>query len=185
MKKKAPHFNIIARLLHWLMACLIFFMLFIGVSMVTTISNRPWLLDLHKPIGLVILLLLIIRVSNRIFNPHPPLPVFMPLWQRILANLTHWLIYILIFFLPLTGWGMLSAGNYPVKLFMGIILPPILPQDPEWYAILRCLHSILAWSLFLVVTGHLTMALLHAFIHKDGLLTSLITGPRSENRNKN
>lgn len=183
MKKQVTHFNVLARVLHWLMAFLILSMLFIGAFMVTSLANRSWLIDLHRPLGIAIFLLLIIRVVNRWLNPQPPLPSVMPVWQRTIANATHWLMYGLIFCLPLIGWGMLSAGDFPVKLFGGLNLPPIAPVNPTWYAWLRLLHSLLAWALFAIVLGHLSMAFLHALMYKDGLLTSMIKR-RPDQKNK-
>ncbi|MBT2246047.1 cytochrome b/b6 domain-containing protein [Sphingobium sp. BHU LFT2] len=52
-------------------------------------------------------------------------------------------------------------------------LPPILPTDPTYYAILRDAHGILAWTLFVVVTSHLSAALLHAWVLRDGVFSSM------------
>ena len=70
------HFNRTARSLHWLMAVLIIAMLFIGVGMVSSVSTRPWLIDLHRPMGIAILLLAVLRLratgcaTNRRHCPH-------------------------------------------------------------------------------------------------------------------
>lgn len=60
------HFNLTARILHWLMAAAILAMLFIGVGMTTSMTWRPWLIDIHRPLGIAILLLVIIRLINRL-----------------------------------------------------------------------------------------------------------------------
>ncbi len=111
------HFNLTARILHWLMAAAILAMLFIGVGMTTSMTWRPWLIDIHRPLGIAILLLVIIRLINRLCYPIPPLPPSVPRWQAFLAHASHWLLYILMFSLPLLGWATLSAGNWPVTLF--------------------------------------------------------------------
>ena len=64
-----------ARLLHWLMAAMILAMLFIGVGMVASVSERhDWLVRLHKPLGIAILLLAVLRLAVRLRHPPPPLP---------------------------------------------------------------------------------------------------------------
>ena len=73
-------FTVFSRLLHWLMAVLVLIMLFIGVGMVSSVSERHALLvSIHKPIGIAILILVAIRLVNRLLNPPPPLPAHMPL----------------------------------------------------------------------------------------------------------
>ncbi|MDS7958854.1 MULTISPECIES: cytochrome b [Acinetobacter] len=176
-KNNAPrHFNLTARILHWLMAVAILAMLFIGVGMTTSITWRPWLIDIHRPLGIAILLLVIIRLINRLYFPIPPLPPTVPRWQAFMAHASHWLLYLLMFSLPLLGWATLSAGNWPVTLFPGWDLPPIAPTNSTLYAWFRTLHGILAWLLFAVVIGHLSAALLHAWIYRDGVFSSMALG---------
>src|SRR5690606_19036630 len=73
-------FNPTARVLHWLMAPLVIAMLFIGVGMVASISARPWLIDLHRPLGIAILLLAVLRLCNRLRHRPPALPSTLPRW---------------------------------------------------------------------------------------------------------
>lgn len=170
------HFNLLARTLHWLMAVAILAMLFIGVGMMTSLTWRPWLLDLHRPLGIAILLLVIVRLLNRLLRPIPTLPDSVPRWQATAAHASHWLLYILMFSLPLLGWATLSAGNWPVTLASGWALPPIAPESPVLYAVFRSAHGVLAWLLFAVILGHLSAALMHAWIHRDGVFPSMARG---------
>lgn len=172
------HFNLIARILHWTMALLILTMLFVGVGMVSSVSQRPWLVDLHRPVGIAILLLVIVRLANRLLRPTPPLPVDLPRWQATAAHASHWLLYALMFAMPLIGWSMLSAGGYPVVMFGGFQLPPIAPHDPTVYAILRGAHTWLAALLFATVMMHLGAALFHAWVRRDGVFEAMARGER-------
>ena len=69
MSEQRTHFTRTARWLHWSMAVMILAMLFIGVAMVTSLELRPWLIDMHRPLGLLILLLALVRVRHRRRNP--------------------------------------------------------------------------------------------------------------------
>jgi len=82
--------------------------------------------------------------------------------------------------LPLVGWAILSAARYPVILAGPVVLPPILPQDTMLYAVLRRLHTVLAYGLFGVVLAHLGAALLHALIRRDEVVASM--APRLSRR---
>jgi cytochrome b561 len=167
------HFNITARILHWLMASMILTMIFVGLGMMTSLTWRPWLLDLHIPLGIAILLLVIIRFINRLSFPVPEMPSGMSSFQSKAAGILHWLLYGMMLALPLTGWAQLSAGGFLVKIVPGVNLPPILPQSPILFAWLHDAHKVMAWMLFLMVVGHLSAALLHAWVYRDGLFSSI------------
>jgi len=168
-----PRFTVLSRVLHWLMATLILAMLFIGVAMVSSLSDYHRLVSIHKPIGILILVLVALRLINRLFNPAPPLPAAMPAVLRLAAHASHWLLYALMFALPLIGWGMLSAGGYPIEMAGSFHLPPILPHSSTLYAVLRPAHTVLAYLLFATFLVHLGAALAHAFIFRDGVFESM------------
>jgi hypothetical protein len=110
-------FALPARILHWLMAVLILAMLLIGAGMVSTTSSRyPELLAWHRPIGIAILLLALVRLTVRLTRRPPPLPADLPAIQVAAAKGSHYLLYALMIGMPLIGWAMQSAGGYPVTL---------------------------------------------------------------------
>jgi Prokaryotic cytochrome b561 len=113
-----------------IMAVCILAMLFIGVGMVSTIMPKYLtLVSIHKPLGMAILVLALIRLAVRLRYGAPPLPANLPEPIKLAAHLSHYALYILMIGMPLLGWGMLSAAAYPVVLFGGVHLPAILPQS--------------------------------------------------------
>ena len=170
------HFNLTARVLHWSMALAILAMLFVGIGMVASLSPRPTLVSLHRPLGIAILLLAIVRLVNRLRHRPPPLPADLPRVQVLAAKASHWLLYALMFAMPLIGWSMLSAGGYPVTMFKGFNLPPIMPHDATVYAALRGAHTWLALLLFATVLLHLAAALFHAWVRRDEVFPSMARG---------
>lgn len=177
MMKNASGFKPIARLLHWLMAAMIIAMLFIGVGMVSSVSLRhEMLIAIHKPLGIAILVLVIVRLVVRFTNRPPALPQDLPVWQKAAAHLSHWVLYGLMLAMPLIGWAMLSAGGYPVMLGGGVQLPALMGADPVAFAWLRNAHEVLAFVLFAAVVGDLAAALFHGLIRRDGVLGSMVRG---------
>lgn len=169
-------FSPLQRGLHWTMAVMVIAMLFIGVAMVTTI--RPVYLTLvaiHKPLGMAILALVLIRIVVRLRQGSPALPQDLPRVQHLAAHASHLLLYALLFAQPLLGWAMLSAGGYPVVVYGPIRLPPIAPHDDRLHAILRAGHTWCAYLLFATILLHLAAALFHALIRRDGVLSSMTT----------
>ncbi len=172
----STHFNALARTLHWLMAAMILATLFIGAAMVGSLEQRAGLLDIHRPLGVAILLLALVRLANRLRHAPPPLPADLPRWQANAAHASHWLLYALMLAQPLVGWAMVSAGGYPVTVFRGWDLPAILPHDATSYGWLREAHGVLAWLLFATVLLHLAAALFHAWVRRDGVFSSMARG---------
>ena len=144
--------------------------------MTLPLAHHSALVALHKPLGLTLLVLVLIRLAVRLARPVPPLPGDMPGWQQRIAMLSHLLLYGLMIALPLVGWAMQSAGDYPVVLRESLLLPPIVPQDARLYASLRVAHTVLAYLLFISILAHLAAALYHALIRRDGVLSSMTTG---------
>jgi cytochrome b561 len=177
MKQPGQHFSAFQRLLHWSMAVLIVTMLFVGVGMVSTVSRlHDSLLAFHRPLGIALLALVIVRLAVRLVRGAPPLPADLPLWQRVGAHGSHVALYAFMIAMPLIGWSMLSAGGYPIVLFGGVHLPPIVPHNVTLYAWLRAAHTWLAMALYATVLLHLGAALFHALIRRDGVLASMARG---------
>ncbi|MFJ3522154.1 cytochrome b [Pseudomonas sp. NPDC090203] len=181
MSTPTSHFAPLARLLHWLMAVMVIAMLFIGAGMVASVSERhEWLLSLHKPLGIAILLLVIVRLIVRFCTVTPALPADLPAWQALAAKLSHYLLYALMLAMPLIGWAMISAAGDPVMLSSSIRLPSIVAAHAETFAFLRGAHRYLAYLLFLTILAHLGAALFHGWIRRDEVLDSMLKGrPRT------
>jgi cytochrome b561 len=173
MKPTLERFTPLQRALHWIMAICILSMLFIGVGMVSTI--RPdylTLVSIHKPLGVVILVLALIRLAVRLSVGAPPLPANMPIPMKLAAHLSHLAFYALMIGLPLLGWGMLSAARYPVVV-AGMQLPWILPHSNELHTLLWNAHRFLALCFFALILVHLAAALFHALVRRDGVFRAM------------
>jgi cytochrome b561 len=168
--KPRTQFALQSRILHWLMAAMLLAMLFIGVSMVASLGDYHTLVAIHRPLGIMILILAAIRFVNRMCTTLPPFPPTMSRQERFMASSSEKLLYALMFALPLVGWGMLSVAHYPIVMFGSFHLPPILPANPMLYAVLRKTHTILAYLLFLTFLAHLAAVLFHTLIVRDRLL---------------
>jgi cytochrome b561 len=174
MSSTGMRFNVLQRLLHWLMAACILAMFFIGVGMVSTIMPKyVALLLTHRTLGITILVLALIRLGVRARYGAPPLPLDLPEPMKLAAQLSHYALYALMIGMPLIGWAMLSAGAYPVVLYGNIRLPAILPQSDALHTLLWNAHFYLAFAFFALVLLHLAAALFHALVRRDGVFESM------------
>jgi cytochrome b561 len=170
-------FAVLSRILHWLMAALLLAMLFIGAAMVASLGNYGRLVALHRPLGILILILAALRLITRMLTTLPPFPPTMSRIERLMASSSEKLLYALMFTLPMVGWAMLSAGHFPIVMFGAVHLPPILPASPALYAVLRPLHTILAYLLFATFLAHLGAVLFHTLVVRDRLLDRMALWP--------
>ena len=174
MSTQTRQFAFFSRVLHWTMAAMVLTMLCIGVSMVASLGNYHLLLSIHRPLGIAILILVIVRFVNRLLNPPPPFPATMSRLEQLAATASEFTMYGLMLVLPLIGWGMLSAARYPIVLLGSMRLPFILPHNLLLYAALRQAHSILAYLFFLLFIAHFGAILYHTLIVRDGMLKRMI-----------
>ncbi|MGD0104152.1 MAG: cytochrome b [Rhodopila sp.] len=174
MNRIRRHFTVLQRILHWLMAVCILAMLFIGVGMVSTVMPKYLtLVSIHKPLGIAILVLALIRLAVRLAYGAPSLPVDLPGPMKLAAHLSHYAFYVLMIGMPLIGWAMLSAAAYPVVLFGGVHLPAILPQSDSLHTMLWGAHLFLAFVFFALILLHVAAALFHALVRRDGVFEAM------------
>jgi cytochrome b561 len=152
------------------MAAMILTMLGIGVAMVASLADYHVLVSIHRPLGIAILILAVVRFINRLLTRLPPFPATMSRAERRVATASEYLMYGLMFVLPLVGWGMLSAARYPIVLYGPIHLPFILPHNLMLHAVLRRAHTILAYLFFLTFLAHFAAILFHTLVLRDGIL---------------
>ncbi|KIQ35428.1 cytochrome B561 [Variovorax paradoxus] len=176
MSRSSMKFSLLQRVLHWAMAVGILAMLFIGVGMMSTIDGAYlFLVSIHKPLGVVILALALLRLAVRWRRGAPPLPADMSEPMKLAARLSHAAFYVLMIAMPLLGWSMLSAADYPVFI-AGIRLPPIAPPSAELHSMLWAAHRALAFILFALFLLHFAAALLHAWVRRDGVFETMKFG---------
>src|ERR1700689_4077619 len=173
MTTNPQQFPVSMRFFHWLMAALVLTMLGIGVAMVASLADYYRLVSIHRPIGILILILVVIRFVNRRLSTLPPFPATMSSQERFIAHESEILLYTLLFVQPLVGWGMLSAARYPIVVYGGLHLFPILPHSVMLYAALRKAHTVLAYLIFLAFIAHFGAVLFHSLVLRDRLFSRM------------
>lgn len=158
--------------LHWLVAVLVFAGWLLGwwAHDLPASPDKLRYFSWHKWIGVTVFLLALGRAGWRATHPPPPLPASVAPWQVTAANISHFLLYALLFVLPLTGWLMSSAGKRPLAWF-GIPFPklpvergsPVAEFSHEG-------HEILGFVMLALVVLHVAAALRHHYWLRDGVL---------------
>ena len=166
----------VSQLLHWLVVALVITQ-FVLASLAEDLAPgmaKLGLLARHKSVGITILGLALLRLAWRLGQPVPALPSGMPRWQRGLATGTHHLLYALLLAMPLSGWLMSSARNYPVSWFGLVQLPDLITPGERAFEALRATHGTLAALLAATALLHLAGALKHHFVDRDDVLRRML-----------
>lgn len=169
-------YNLVARILHWAIAILIFWAIALGL-VAEGMPNSPDKIELfvlHKSAGFTVLVLAVVRLFWRL--AHPPAPLGLPPLKEKLASAGHWGLYLLMLAVPLSGWLLNSAAGYPFAWFNLISVPHIPGLDNGSRDLFSSLHEYLFYIIALMVAGHIAMLVLHKLLDGISLLPRMLPG---------
>jgi cytochrome b561 len=158
-------YSTVAIWLHWLIAGLLVVNLLLGFyhedfSRPVRSSMMWW----HKSIGLTVLALTIARLGWRLGHRPPPFDPVMKWWEIRLATLIHWLFYLMLVLIPLSGWLVASTGRSPVTSWFGLFdVPPLPLRGEDAHELMEEVHEILAKLMIGLIVLHVAGALKHHF----------------------
>lgn len=176
MAEPRNRYSTVSLILHWLIAALVVTQIaLISAHEATEGSLSREFVNLHKSVGLGILVLTVARLGWRIANPALPIPDSTPRWQKLVARGTHVLFYALLIAMPLVGWAASSAAGREI-LWFGLFQWPALPigGGRETAGQLMDLHELAAKALYVLIFLHVAGALKHHFIDRDNVLHRMI-----------
>jgi len=177
------HYTATAKVLHWLMAALLFGLLALGFYMhdLPLSPDKLKLFSWHKWAGVTAFLLLGFRLLWRISHRPPALPESMPKLMQFAAHAGHLMLYVLMIAIPLSGWLMSSAKGFQTVYFGLLPIPDLLDKNKELGDLLVLVHKSLNLLFVAVLSGHIGAALKHHFIDKDDILTRMAPRRSKEN----
>lgn len=166
----------VSQLLHWTVVLLIAAIAIIGLVMVD-LHNGPSKIRvyaLHKSLGLTLLALVAIRLAWRLYAGTPRPVAGTPRWQERVASLTHGVLYVLMFAMPLTGWLFNSSSGYPLQWFGLFNLPAIAARNEGLSDLAKMLHENGFWLLLALVVAHAAAAFYHHLFQNDATLVRML-----------
>lgn len=187
MASRRDRFSALAIVLHWTIAGLIAFNIYLGLKFDgLPILQKFQALQLHKSVGITVLVLSVLRLAWRLIHKPPGYPEGMKPWEKAVASATHWGFYGLMLGLPLVGWFLVSVSVIRIPTLLYKTIPfPHMPgtegltresrQVLEFYA--ANTHETLAFITVALIVLHVGAALKHQFVTKDGVLYRMLPLP--------
>lgn len=162
--------------LHWLVAICVLTTAPVAIAMnnVEPGATQDALYFVHKSLGMLILVLIILRIANRLIVGAPaPDPSIEP-WQRVASSIVHGSLYVLLLAMPVVGYVANSAYGAPTPFFGLFEIPPIVGKDEALATPLFTLHRWVGWLVIVLVLSHIGGALYHYFIRRDNVLQRML-----------
>ncbi len=176
MAEPRNRYSTVSLAFHWGLALLVLAqVLLITAHEATEGPMSRELVQIHKALGLSVLILTLARIGWRVVNPALPAPATTPKWQKFAAKATHVLFYVLLIGIPLFGWAASSAGGRDIDWF-GLFNWPLLPiaQSRDLAGTFMDLHKAAVKLLYVLVALHVLAALKHQFVDRDNVLHRMI-----------
>lgn len=184
LRNTSTNWGAIAKIFHWLIALFIVANLILGywaeglATSPTKVEAFYW----HKSIGLTVLWLALLRLLWRFTNPSPRLPTGMAGWERALAHTSHVLLYALMIAMPLSGWVIHSASNFPLDLYGIFPVPDIVPSGDDESTIgdlAKAAHYWMFIAICALLALHVLGALKHHIVNRDDVLKRMLPFSRA------
>ncbi len=173
---RTDHYPATSKLLHWLVAICVLTTAPVAIAM-NRVEKGPLqdaLYNFHKSLGVLILVLMLLRLINRLVVGAPiPDPGIVP-WQKTVSSIVHTSLYVLLLAMPVVGYIANSVYGAPTPFFGLFELPPIAGKNETLATQLFTIHRWVGWLLIVLVLMHVSAALYHYFIRRDNVLQRML-----------
>lgn len=177
LRNSAVRYGIISIGLHWIFALAVYAMFGLGLWMVTLSYYDGWYHqapELHKSIGVLLMMGLVIRAIWRHLSAPPPAIAGHSRFTRVSAAGAHIALYTLLFAILISGYLISTADGKPISVFGLFEVPATLSDAVAQADIAGTVHLWLAWSIVILSVLHGLAALKHHFIDKDDTLKRML-----------
>lgn|SRR6185437_2605651 len=176
---KPSGYSGLAKLLHWTIVVLLLVQFSIALTMPEihrdTVPER--MINLHFSFGVLILLVAIVRLTWRVLQGEPMPLDSVPPWQVQSARVVHWLLYALLFVIPVLGWMNASYRGFTVSPFGLFDMPKLIATRASGFGWTGDVHTLLSYYVLLTLIGlHGAAALYHWLVRRDSVLQRMLPG---------
>jgi cytochrome b561 len=177
MKNTATSYGWPAKAFHWLIGLTIIGLLGVGLWMEDLEPPFKYeIYGLHKATGIVVLALAALRLAWKGINPSVLLPEGLSRAKQLLAKVTHILLYVGMFAMPISGWAMSNAAGHSVSIYGLFTIPALVEKNKMIAGIAHEAHELIGYGLMALIGLHVLAAIYHHVILKDNVLKRMLPG---------
>ena len=168
-------YDTVARLFHWGFVLLVLVQIPVGIAM--TSEAFPGVGDalfiLHKGLGSILLLLILLRLVWRVTHPVPALLSDLPALQRRIAGVVHRVLYLMLVIMTVSGYIRTVGDNFPIELLDALGIPPLVSDIPETALMMRAVHKFGAFMLTGLIAAHVGAVVHQALIERRDVMARM------------
>ena len=168
-------FGTVSRLFHWVTVLLVLVMIPAGIVMTQDVPRglQDQLFILHKGLGPIVLVVVVLRLLWRAFHPAPPLPASVPPLQAKAAGLVHAALYFFLLLQAVSGYVRVTTGGFPIETLDALGIPPLLPKAKGVGDVASVVHQVSAFCLMGLIAMHVAAAAFHGLVKRDGVVSMM------------
>lgn len=183
LKNTSSKYGSLSKFLHWTIAVLVIIQFYLGLWSAWVLpENSPklklYIVQLHEPIGVLIFGLGALAIIWMLITQHPLFPNSMNIWERIIARVTHMLLYCALLLMPITGIVMVMAHGSSLNFFNLFQIPLLIEKNKELSNLAFTFHKYIGYIFLALIILHILAAFKHHFLNHDNVLTRML--PRSD-----
>ena len=176
-RNSARRYGLVSILMHWGVALAVFGLFGLGLWMAGLDFYSSWYRRapaLHKGIGILLFLAMLLRLVWRFVSPPPPALASGEAATRRSATLMHGLLYLGLFVLMLSGYLIATAEGRGIEVFGWFTVPATVSGIANQEDLAGGVHRWLAWGLVGLAVLHALAALKHHVIDRDATLRRML-----------
>jgi cytochrome b561 len=176
MRDDIDRYDRVAAVLHWVIGAALLGQIAFGFLLDEIAPrgtpSRSAVINLHKSIGIVLALAILLRLAWRLAHRPPAWPAGMPAWQQRAATWAHRALYACMVLMPLSGYVASNFSKHGVKFF-GVLWKPWGPDLPPVYGFFNGVHVVTAFVFATLIVLHVAASLKHAWVDRDGVFARI------------
>ena len=165
-------------IVHWLTALCLVAIIVLAWVMINAKEDTPFadsLYDWHGSFGIVVLVLTALRIVWRFIDKAPPLPASLAPWERALSAATFGLFYVLLLWMPITGYTAAAAAGYSLKFFNLVTIAPLVPKSDKLNSLMNTLHFVYGqWAVYTLILLHAAGVVFNVVGKRNGVLNRML-----------
>ncbi len=168
-------YGTVARAFHWITLLLVLIMIPAGLIMTQEIPRplQDRLFILHKGLGPIVFVVVMLRLIWRWWSPPPPLPDHVAPLQRRAAAVVHVLLYLFLIVMAVSGYVRVTTGGFPIESLNALGIPPLFSRNDGVAEIAKAVHAVAKSVLIVLILIHVAGAAFHGLVLKDGVFSRM------------